>query len=234
MFTWNIFLFLSVLAQTKLLFISLTIKSATLIKKCQRKFQKTKTRFRLNVIILLCCWNAEGRREKRQKFKRQKMSSRMENYLLRAHNNWWIIGLKNSKSRFRSVISAASDIDTNQKTFFVHGKKTETITLWHSLIPGRHAYQDVSNWRGLEPRLRCSHNFLSDQNAVISSGWWPSLVLLMFWTDFLSFGEMFDLVYFNYCPSFLFFPISLERCKTKENIDTSWLSIRWLPHGGMT
>ena len=46
--------------------------------------------------------------------------------------------------------------------------------------------------------------------------------------------EMFDLVYFNYCPSFLFFPISLERCKTKENINTSWLSIRWSPHGGMT
>ena len=43
-----------------------------------------------------------------------------------------------------------------------------------------------------------------DQNRVISSSWWPSLVLLMFWTAFLSFGEMFDLVYFNYCPSFIF------------------------------
>ena len=96
-------------------------------------------------------------------------------------------------------------------------KKTEMLNLWHSLTSGRHACQDVWNCRGLEPRLRCSHNLLSDQNAVISSSWWPSLVLLMFWTDFLSFGEMFDLVYFNYCPSFLFFPISLERCKTKEN-----------------
>ena len=108
------------------------------------------------------------------------------------------------------------------------------LTLWHSLTSGRHACQDVWNCRGLEPRLRCSHNLLSDQNAVISSSWWPSLVLLMFWTDFLSFGEMFDLVYVNYCPSFLFFPISLERCKTKENINTSWLSIRWSPPGGMT
>ena len=70
--------------------------------------------------------------------------------------------------------------------------------------------------------------------SQFASSWWPSLVLLMFWTDFLSFGEMFDLVYFNYCPSFLFFPISLERCKTKENINTSWLSIRWSPPGGMT
>ena len=90
------------------------------------------------------------------------------------------------------------------------------LTLWHSLTSGRHACKDVWNCWDLEPRLRCSHNLLSDQNTVISSGWWPSLVLLMFWTDFLSFGEMFDLVYFNYCPSFLFFPISLERCKTKE------------------
>ena len=32
----------------------------------------------------------------------------------------------------------------------------------------------------------------------------------------------------------LFFPISFERCKTKENINTSWLSIWWSPHGGMT
>ena len=91
MFTWNFFLFLSVLAQTKLLFISLTIKSATLIKKCQRKFQKTKTRFRLNVIISSCRCNAEGRREKRQKFKRQKISTRMKNHLLRAHKMYKII-----------------------------------------------------------------------------------------------------------------------------------------------
>ena len=133
------------------------------------------------------------------------------------------------------IISAASDIDTNQRTLFVDGKKkTEMLILWHSLTSGRHACQDVSNWQGVEPRLRCSHNFLSDQNAVISSSWWPSLVLLMFWIGFLSFGEMIDLVYFNYCPSFLFFPISFERCKTKENINTSWLSIRWSPHGGMT
>ena len=34
-------------------------------------------------------------------------------------------------------------------------------------------------------------------------------------------------------PSF-FSPISLERCETKENINTSWLSIRWSPPGGMT
>ena len=108
------------------------------------------------------------------------------------------------------------------------------LTLWHSLTSGRHACQDVWNCRGLGSRLWCSHNLLSDQNAVIPSSWWTSLVLLMFWTDFLSFGEMFDLAYFNYCPSFLFFPISLERCKTKENINTSWRSIRWSPHGGMT
>ena len=70
MFTWNFFLFLSVLAQTKLLFISLIIRSATLIKKkCQRKFQKTKTRFILNVIISLCCWNV-ARRDRNSKDKR--------------------------------------------------------------------------------------------------------------------------------------------------------------------
>ena len=114
-----------------------------------------------------------------------------------------------------------------KRPFLSMKKKPEMLTLWHSLTSGRHACQDVWNCRGLEPRLWCSHNLLSDQNAVISSSWWPSLVLLMFWTDFLSFGEMFDLVYVNYCPSFLFFPISLERCKTKENINTSWLSIRW-------
>ena len=40
--------------------------------------------------------------------------------------------LKNSKSRFRSVfdifiISAANDIDTNQRTFFVDEKKTGNV-----------------------------------------------------------------------------------------------------------
>ena len=113
-------------------------------------------------------------------------------------------------------------------------KKPEVLTFWHSLTSSRHACQDAWNCRGLEPRLRCSRNLLSDQNAVIPSSWWPSLALLMFWTYFLSFWKMTDLVYFNYCPSFLFFPISLERCKTKENINTSWLSIRWSPPGGMT
>ena len=42
MFTWNIFLFLSVLAQTKLLFISLIIKSATLIKKMPEEVSENK------------------------------------------------------------------------------------------------------------------------------------------------------------------------------------------------
>ena len=37
-------------------------------------------------------------------------------------------------------------------------KKTEMLTLWHSLTSGRHACQDVWNCRGLEPRLRCSRN----------------------------------------------------------------------------
>ena len=46
-----------------------------------------------------------------------------------------MIGLKNGKSRFRSffyifIISAASDIYTNQRTFFVDGKKkTEMLIL---------------------------------------------------------------------------------------------------------
>ena len=40
MFTWNFFLFLSVLAQTKLLFISLIIRSATLIKNARGSFRK--------------------------------------------------------------------------------------------------------------------------------------------------------------------------------------------------
>ena len=43
-----------------------------------------------------------------------------------------MIGLKNGKSRFRSVfyifiISAASDIVTNKKTYFVNGKKNGNV-----------------------------------------------------------------------------------------------------------
>ena len=42
--------------------------------------------------------------------------------------------LKNSKTRFRSffdifIVSAANDIDTNQRTFFVDEKKTEMLIL---------------------------------------------------------------------------------------------------------
>ena len=48
------------------------------------------------------------------------------------------------------IISAASDIDTNQRTLFADGKKnTEMLILWHSLTSGRHACQEVSDWRGL-------------------------------------------------------------------------------------
>ena len=122
-------------------------------------------------------------------------------------------------SREETEIQKTKDVFENGKPSVGVNKKTEMLSLWYSPISGRHACQDVSDWRGMKPRLRCSHNLLSDQNALISSSWWPSLMLLMFLTGFLSFGEIFDLVY-SYCPSLLFFPpISLERCKTKENIN---------------
>ena len=139
--------------------------------------------------------------------------------------------LKNSKTRFRSVfdifiISAANGMDTNQRTFFVDEKKNGNV---------KSLTQSYFRSPCLPGRMKLSGSGTeATMFSQFASSWWPSLVLLMFWTDFLSFGEMFDLVYFNYCPSFLFFPISLERCKTKENINTSWLSIRWSPHGGMT
>ena len=45
-----------------------------------------------------------------------------------------------------SFIYSVSDIVTNKKTYFVNGKKTEMLTLWHSLNSGCHACQDVSKW----------------------------------------------------------------------------------------
>ena len=72
MFTWNIFLFLSVLAQTKLLFISLIIKSATLIKKMPEEVSENKDTIqteRDHIIMLLKRWRTSGEETEIQKTK---------------------------------------------------------------------------------------------------------------------------------------------------------------------
>ena len=72
MFTWNIFLFLSVLAQTKLLFISLIIKSATLIKKMPEEVSENKDTIqteRDHIIMLLKRWRKSREETEIQKTK---------------------------------------------------------------------------------------------------------------------------------------------------------------------
>ena len=83
-----------------------------------------------------------------------------------------MIGLKNGKSRFRSffyifIISAASDIYTNQRTFFVDGKKNGNVnSLTQSYfrspcLPGRIKLTGSGTEATMFSQL--------DQNTVISS-----------------------------------------------------------------
>ena len=72
MFTWNLFQFLSVLAQTKLLFISLIIKSATLIKKMPEEVSENKDTIqteRDHIIMLLKRWRKSREETEIQKTK---------------------------------------------------------------------------------------------------------------------------------------------------------------------
>ena len=133
-------------------------KSATWMKKCQRKFQKTDTiqTERDHILMLLKRWRTSREETEIQKTKdffedgkpsvtclqkkkinKQTITNRLKNIVK--------VGLDLSFI-YIFIISAASGIATNKKTYFVNGKKTEMLTLLHSLNSGCYACQDVPKW----------------------------------------------------------------------------------------